>query len=73
MIGLGLVLFVNCSQREIENWEVFRGNSVDLGFILFFELQVMFDLMIKLKVYFIFRKKILYLIEIFVLRLLFNG
>lgn len=69
MIGLGLVLFVNCSQREIENWEVFRGNSVDLGFILFFELQVMFDLMIMLKVYFIFRKKMLYLIEIFVLRL----
>lgn len=57
MIGLGLVLFVNRSQREIENWEVFRGNSVDLGFILFFELQVMFDLMIKLK-YFIFRKNI---------------
>lgn len=57
MIGLGLDLFVNRSQREIENWEVFRGNSVDLGFILFFELQFMLDLIIKLNVYFIFRKK----------------
>lgn len=73
MIGPGLAMSVNRSQRETENWEVPRGNSADSGFTSSLELQAMFDSMTKSKVYLTSRKKMLYSTEIFILRLLFHG
>lgn len=73
MIGPGLALSVNRSQRETENWEVPRRNRADSGLTSSLELQPVLDSMTKSKVYLTSRKKILYLTEIFVLWLLFHG
>lgn len=73
MIGPGLALSVNRSQRETENWEVPRGNRADSGLTSSLELQPVLDSMTKSKVYLTSRKKMLYSPEIFVLWLLFHG
>lgn len=73
MIGPGLALSVNRSQRETENWEVPRGNRADSGFSSSLELQAMFDSMTMSKVYLTSRKKMLYSTEIFVLRLFIHD
>lgn len=73
MIGPGLALSVNRSQRETENWEVPRGNRADSGLTSSLELQPVLDTMTKSKVYLTSRKKMLYSTEIFVLWLLFHG
>lgn len=72
MIGPGLALSVNRSQRETENWEVPRGNRADSGLTSSLELQPMLDSITKSNVYLTSRKKMLYSPEIFVLWLLFH-
>lgn len=47
MIGPGLALSVNLTQRETENWEEPRGNRADSGFTPSLEPQPMLDSMTK--------------------------
>lgn len=47
MIGPGLALSVNLTQRETENWEEPRGNRADSGFTSSLEPQPMLDSMTK--------------------------
>lgn len=67
MIGPGLALSVNRSQKETENMEVPRGNKADSGFTSSLELQPMLDSMTKSNVYPTSRKEMFYSTEIFVL------